>query len=238
MTRYRPASDPAFYLIAGFFACLTTLWPALMGVSWLMTSLQVAGLTAVSAAAILSGGLAHQVAVTALWLAVQTLTVKVAAWIGPAAVLAAVPGGFELRGLWLQRFHTQLPPDFGFGPNGEAVHLLINSLLLTVGSALTGGLTGAFVMVQQANRAALAWAVLNAARGDPQAGTVLAFVVDNLSLGPALILLGAMLAHPVLARFVWLRGRQPPGSAAASKPLLGAGGLTMAGGLVLWLAAG
>ena len=238
MTRYNPASDPAFYLIAGFFACLTTLWPALMGVPWLMTSLQVAGLTAVSAAAILSGGLGQQVAVTTLWLAVQILTVKVAAWIGPAAVLAAVPGGFELRGLWLQRFHTQIPPDFGFGPDGEAANLLVNSLLLTVGSALTGGLTGSFVMVQQANRAALAWAVLNTALVDPQAGTALSFVVDNLSPGPALFMLGAMSAYPLLARFVWRRGRQPPESSAAGKPLLGASGLAMAGGLVLWLVAG
>lgn len=238
MTRYKPASDPAFYLIAGFFACLTTLWPALMGVPWLMTSLQVAGLTAVSAAAILSGGLGHQVAVTILWLVVQTLTVRVAAWIGPAAVLAAVPGGFELRGLWLQRFHTQLPPDFGFGPSGEAARLLINSLLLTVGSALTGGLAGSYVMVQQANRAALAWAVANAALRNPPAGTALSFVVDNLSPGPALFMLGSMLAHLVLARFVWTRRRQPPESSTMRKPLLGAGGLAMAGGLVLWLVAG
>lgn len=238
MTRYKPASDPAFYLIAGFFACLTTLWPALMGVPWLMVSLQVIGLTAVSATAILSGGIGQQAAAIVLWLAVQTATVKVAAWIGPAAVLNAVPGGFDRRGLWLQRLHADLAPNFGFGPDGEAVGLLIDSLLLTLGSLLTGGLAGSFVMVEQANRAALAWVVFGADIAGPQAGTARSFAVANLRAGPALLLLGSMMAHPVLARVVWKRGRQPAEDMPARKPLLGASGLAMVGGLLLWLLTG
>ncbi|MCE2466449.1 MAG: hypothetical protein J4G06_00385 [Caldilineaceae bacterium] len=235
MTRYKPASDPAFYLIAGFFACLTTLWPALMGVSWLMVSLQVIGLTAVSATAILSGGVGQQAAVTVLWLAVQAATIRAAAWIGPAAVLNAVPGGFDLRGLWLQRFHAGLEPNFGFGPDGEAVGLLLNSLLLTLGSLLTGGLTGTFVMVEQANRAALAWAVLSADVAGPQAGNAFSLAVANLRSGPALLLLGSMMAHPVFARVAWKRGREPAEDLPVRKPLLGASGLAMVGGLILWL---
>lgn len=238
MTRYKPASDPAFYLIAGFFACLTTLWPALMGVSWLMVSLQVIGLTAVSAIAILSGGIGRQAAVTVLWLAIQAATVRAAAWIGPAAVLNAVPGGFDLRGLWLQRFHAGLAPNFGFGPDGEAAGLLLDSLLLTLGSLLTGGLTGSFVMVEQVNRAALAWAVFSADVAGPQAGAALSFAVANLRSGPALFLLGSMMVHPVLARVVWKRGREPAEDVPARKPWLGASGLVMFGGLVLWLLTG
>ena len=238
MTRYKPASDPAFYLIAGFFACLTTLWPALMGVSWLMVSLQVIGLTAVSAIAILSGGIGRQAAVTVLWLAVQAATVRAAAWVGPAAVLNAVPGGFDLRGLWLQRFHAGLAPNFGFGPDGAAAGLLLDSLLLTLGSLLTGGLTGAFVMVEQVNRAALAWAVFSADVAGTQAASGLAFAVANLRFGPALLLLGSMMAHPVLARVAWKRGRQPAEELPARTPLLGASSLAMLGGLLLWLFAG
>ena len=238
MTRYKPASDPAFYLIAGFFACLTTLWPALMGVPWLMVSLQVIGLTVVSATAILSGGVGQQATATVLWLAVQAATVKVASWIGPAAVLNAVPGGFELRGLWLQRFHAGLEPHFGFGPDGEAVGLLVNSLLLTFGSLLSGGLTGSFVMVEQANRAALAWVVFSADVAGTQAGSGLAFAAANLRSGPALLLLGSMMTHPVLARVAWKRGRQPAEELPARKPLLGASSLAMVGGLILWLFAG
>ena len=238
MTRYKPASDPAFYLIAGFFACLTTLWPALMGVSWLMVSLQVIGLTAVTATAILSGGIGQQAAVTVLWLAVQAATIRAAVWVGPAAVLNAVPGGFDLRGLWLQRFHASLKPNFGFGPDGEAVGLLLNSLLLTLGSLLTGGLTGSFVMVEQTNRAALAWAVFSADVVGPQAGTALSFAVANLRSGPALLLLGSMVAHPMFARVTWKRGRQPTDDVSARKLLLGTSGLAMVGGLILWLFAG
>lgn len=222
-------------MIAGFFACLATLWPALMGVSWLMVSLQVIGLTAVSATAILSGRVGQQAAVTVLWLAVQAITIRAAAWIGPATVLGAVPGGFDLRGLWLQRFHTGLEPNFGFGPDGEAVSLLLNSLLLTLGSLLTGGLTGSFVMVEQANRAALAWAVFSADVAGPQAGTALSLAVANLRAGPALLLLGSMMAHPVLSRVAWKRGRQPAEDLPVRKPLLGASSLAMVGGLILWL---
>lgn len=225
-------------MIAGFFACLTTLWPALMGVSWLMVSLQIIGLTAVSATAILSGGVGQQATATVLWLAVQAATVRVAAWIGPAAVLKAVPGGFDLRGLWLQRFHAGLEPNFGFGPDGEAVGLLLNSLLLTLGSLLTGGLTGSFVMVEQANRAALAWAVFSADVAGSQAGTALSFAVANLRSGPVLLLLGSMMAHPVLARVAWKRARQPAEDVPVRKPLLGASGLAMVGGLILWLLTG
>lgn len=205
-----------------------------MGIAWLMVSLQVIGLTAVSVAAILSGGVGQQAAVTVLWLAVQAITIRAAAWIGPAAVLNAVPGGFDLRGLWLQRFHAGLEPNFGFGPDGEAVSLLLNSLLLTLGSLLTGGLTGSFVMVEQANRTALAWAVFSADVAGPQAGTALSLAVANLRAGPALLLLGSMMAHPVLARVAWKRGRQPAEDVPVRKPLLGASGLVMVGGLILW----
>lgn len=225
-------------MIAGFFACLVTLWPALMGVTWLMVSFQVIGLTAVSATAVLSGGIGQQTAATVLWLAVQTATVRVAAWIGPAAVLNAVRGGFDLRGLWLQRFHAGLEPNFGFGPDGEAAGLLLNSLLLTLGSLLTGGLTGSYVMVQQANQAALAWAVFDADVAGAQASPVLAFAVANLRSGPALLLLGSMVAHPVLARVAWKRGRQSAEDLPARKPLLGASGVAIVAGLILWLLTG
>lgn len=209
-----------------------------MGVSWLMVSLQVIGLTAVSATAILSGGVGHQAAVTVLWLAVQAATIRAAAWVGPAAVLNAVPGGFDLRGLWLQRFHASLKPNFGFGPNGEAAGLLLNSLLLTLGSLLTGGLTGSFVLVEQTNQAALAWAILSADVVGSQVGAALSFAVANLRSGPALLLLGSMVAHPVCARVAWKRGRQPADDVPARKPLLGASGLAVIGGLILWFFAG
>jgi hypothetical protein len=141
-----------------FFALLTTALPALLGQPRFLPVVQTVSLTVFAALALRHRNLAGALQVMALWLMIQFAAMTLAARFFGGQVEAAINDGFTYRGAIAAWF-------FGAGPlpgslSVEPVRRGVEVMLVTLGSLVSAGLLGIWVIVNVLNRAAFGVGVL------------------------------------------------------------------------------
>lgn len=151
---YSLAHDPLFYITVGFFACLTTGLPAVIGQPNFMPILQTVALFIFILIPLRQGLLRQALWVLLLWLGIQFGLIVTLTWLLEARVETAFHDGFQYRMAYIAWFYgaeSALRPDsFGAAPLTRLVELLG----VLVGSLVSGGLIGVWFLVKSVNLAA------------------------------------------------------------------------------------
>lgn len=149
---YQLINDPLLYIVLGFFALLTTALPAAMGQPRFLPAVQTLTLFGFLFYAIRRGHLPQALRIVALWLVLQTLVLLLLTLLAPTQVERAISNGFQQRGDYLLWFYGgQSLPDSWLTQPGSRLSQLLGILL---GSLLTGGLVGLWVLMRAVNLAA------------------------------------------------------------------------------------
>ncbi len=143
---YQLTHDPIFYLMVGFFAFLTTALPGVMGQPNFLPIVQALGLTVFVAIPLRRGERHYALAVLALWLGVQAITLLVMALGLPTQTARAIPDGFTYRTELVTWAYSGdlLPRSLAAAPWNRALEVL--GVLL--GTLFTGGLVGSWILVR------------------------------------------------------------------------------------------
>ena len=151
---YSLAHDPLFYITVGFFACLTTGLPAVIGQPNFMPILQTVALFIFLLIPLRQGLIRQALWVLALWLVLQFSVVVTLTWLLETRVETAFHDGFHYRMAYIAWFYgaeSALRPDsFSAAPSARLLELLG----ILVGSLVSGGLIGVWFLVKSANLAA------------------------------------------------------------------------------------
>jgi len=225
---YQLTRDPVFYLMAAFFAFLTTGLSAVLGQFRFMPISQTLVLTIFMALAVRRRDLRAGLTVVFLWLALSMTILIGLMLVAPAQVERAFADGFMHRAQLSEWYfaRTPLPASFTTQP----VPSLLEIIGVTLGTLVSGGVIGLWYVVRMANLAAFSAGHLLSILGNPL------LIVVALPIWSILQLIGAggwvvVGAEPLLVdRFAlgaWLRRRW--------RPLLVFGALYTAGLLAEWL---
>jgi hypothetical protein len=169
-TEYDLLSDPLFYATVAIFAFLSTGLPAVMGQVRFLPLAQTVFLTALTALAVRRRRMNVALAVVAIWVAVQVLTLFAATLVAPGQVEKAFSGGFSARTAQAEWFFSGTP--FPGSVHESAGNWLLRTAGTLVGSIVSGGLLGYWMLVRAVNIAAFQAAGF-------------AMVLDSLSASPA-----------------------------------------------------
>ncbi len=156
---YDLLSDPVFYGTVAFFAFLTTALPGALGQVNFMPLVQALALTVFLGMALKRRRLSVALRVAVLWIGVQFLTMVGVSTLLPGQAERAIPGGFYYRTGLLEWGYTGewLPGGLLTQPRSRLLELLGVSL----GSLVTAGLVGAWVLVREVNQLAFSWVALS-----------------------------------------------------------------------------
>ncbi len=221
---YRLTRDPLFFAVTLFFSIFTTAIGGLLGLQTLLPLLQMLALFILLSVAVRAGDRRGALTVVGLFvvgvLAASTLLTVVA----PGQMEKAIANGFEHRARFLEWFFANAPLPAGWSEQ-PAVWLAALAAA-TIGSLLTGGLTGIWVIVTTANLTGYQVGALSEALGTPTA-----FLI-GLTPWSLLLLAGFAALTTTLAEPAW-RGGLRTGWAERRRPLLVGTALTAAGLLLL-----
>jgi len=149
---YQLTRDPVFYLMAAFFAFLTTALPALLGQFRFMPIGQTLVLMVFMAIAVRRSDLRGGLLVVFLWLALSMSILIGLMLVAPEQVERAFTDGFMYRALVSEWYFARSPLPSSFAT--QPVPSLIEAIGVTLGALLTGGLVGVWFLVRMANLAA------------------------------------------------------------------------------------
>ena len=225
---YRLTRDPVFWLMAAFFAFLTTATPALFGQLRFMPISQTVVLSIFMAIAVRRGDLRSALTVIYVWLLVSMSILIVLTLLVPGQVERAFDDGFMVRAMTSEWYfaNSPLPASFATEPLPAALEIAG----ITLGALFTGGVVGVWSLVHMANLAAFTAGHLLGILGSPlwivvalpiwsllqvagAGGLVVLFaeplLVDRFALGRwfarrrrALAIFGAIYAAGVLAELI------------------------------------
>mgnify|MGYP003382383134 CR=1 FL=1 len=162
---YQLSRDPAYFLMAVFFALLTTGLPAVMGQPRFLPLNQAVVLTIFVAIALRRGDIRSGLAIVYLWLGVSMALLMVLTWFVPEQMERAIDNGFMQRAMTSEWYFARSPLPAGITEEPLAGIVEIAGILL--GSLLTGGLVGAWFLMGMANLAAFSAGHLLAIFGNP-----------------------------------------------------------------------
>ncbi len=206
---YQLSRDPAYFLMAVFFALLTTGLPAVLGQPRFLPLNQAVVLTIFVAIAVRRGDIRSGLAIVYLWLGVSMALLMVLTWFVPEQMEQAIDNGFMQRAMTSEWYFARSPLPAGIVEQPLAGIVEIAGILL--GSLLTGGLVGAWFLMRMANLAAFSAGHLLGIFGNP----LLIFIA--LPVWSILEIIGAgglvvVLAEPLLSgRFAlgsWFQRRK------------------------------
>jgi hypothetical protein len=206
---YQLTRDPVFYLMAAFFAFLTTGLSAVLGQFRFMPISQTVILTIFLAIAVRRRDLRGTLTVVFLWLALSMLVLLMLMWVAPDQIERAFADGFMHRAQVSEWYFARSPLPASFATQPAASMLEV--IGVTLGALLTGGLVGVWFLVQMANLAAFSAGHLLGILGNPL------WIVVALPVWSILQLIGAgglvaVCAEPLLAdRFAlgaWFQRRR------------------------------
>jgi hypothetical protein len=151
---YHVYHDPVYYVIVAFFALLTTAAPALMGQPRFMPFTQTVALFVFLAIVVRNQALIPALRILAIWLVVQLIVLTVVTRLAPNQVEHAIREGFAYRSASIAWLHgaQSLPASLLSAPFSrffEVVGVLLGSLL-------TGGFLGVWLLIRGANLAGYA----------------------------------------------------------------------------------
>ncbi len=162
-TQYRLSHDPVFYIMAGFFALVTTALPAVLGQPRFLPIAQTLALFVFLLIPLRQRQIRQAITVIALWLVLQWVTMLLLTWLAPLQVERAINDGFIYRTAYLEWFfgNRQAPGSLALQPVGR----LLEVLGILVGSLVSGGLIGIWFLVRALNLAAFGSGALLAPLG-------------------------------------------------------------------------
>ena len=146
---YRLTSDPAYYVMAGVFALLTTALPAMLGQPRLMPVVQAVALTVFIAIPVRSGLWKQAAWVMSLWIVLELTVISSLTILSADHMERSFGNGFEYRaGL--------LAWTYGASPMPGTVRMqpayrLVETIGVVVGSLATAGLVGNWFLVRAVN---------------------------------------------------------------------------------------
>ncbi len=151
-TQYRLSHDPAFYIMAGFFALVTTALPAVLGQPRFLPIAQTLALFVFLLIPLRQRQIRQALTVVALWLVLQWATMFLLAWLAPLQVERAINDGFIYRTAYLEWFFgtRQAPASLTVQP----VRHLLEVIGVLLGSLVSGGLIGIWFLVRAVNLSA------------------------------------------------------------------------------------
>lgn len=208
---YQLSRDPVYFLMAAFFALLTTGLPAIMGQPRFMPFIQAVVLTIFLAISVRRGDMRSGLGIVFLWLAVTMSLILLLTWFVPDQLERAIDDGFMQRAMTSEWYFARSPLPGGI--TGEPLGAAAEIAGIVLGSLLTGGLVGAWFLVRMANLAAFSAGHLLGIFGNP----LLIFIA--LPVWSILQITGAgglvvLCAEPLLSgRFAlgtWFRRRSRP----------------------------
>ena len=201
---YQLTRDPVFYLMAAFFAFLTTALSAVLGQFRFMPISQTVILAIFMAIAVRRRDLRAGLGVVFLWLALSMSILILLMLVAPGQVERAFTDGFMHRALTSEWYFARSPLPASFAT--QPVPSLLEVLGVTLGSFITGGLVGLWYVVRMANLAGFSAGHLLGILGSPL------WIGVALPIWSILQIVGAgglvvICAEPLLAdRFVALGG--------------------------------
>jgi hypothetical protein len=150
--------DPIYYGTAGFFALLTTALPALMGQPRFLPIIQTMALTVFVAVALHHRNPRGALKVMAYWLPIQFIVLTLLTRFFGAQTEAAFTNGFVYRGAIAAWFFAGAPyPD---GLVTSPLSYLLEFVGVVIGSLVTAGLVGVWILVRLVNQAAYGTGIL------------------------------------------------------------------------------
>lgn len=162
---YQLSRDPVYFLMAAFFALLTTGLPAIMGQPRFMPLSQAVVLTLFLAIAVRGGDMRSGIAIVLLWLATSMTILVILTWFAPDQVERAFDNGFMQRAMTSEWYFARSPLPGSIA--GEPVATVVEVAGVILGALLTGGLVGAWFVVRMANLAAFSAGHLLGIFGNP-----------------------------------------------------------------------
>jgi len=162
-TQYRLSHDPVFYIMAGFFALVTTALPAVLGQPRFLPIAQTLALFVFLLIPLRQRQIRQALTVLALWLVLQWVSMFLLAWLAPLQVERAINDGFIYRTAYLEWFfgNRQVPDSLAVQPVGRLLE--VGGVL--VGSLVSGGLIGIWFLVRAVNLSAFGSGALLAPLG-------------------------------------------------------------------------
>jgi hypothetical protein len=226
---YQLTRDPVFYLMAAFFAFLTTALSAVLGQFRFMPISQTVILTIFMAIAVRRRDLRGGLTVVFVWLATSMSILIVLMLVAPGQVERAFADGFMHRAQFSEWYFAQSPLPASF--TTQPVPSWLEVIGVTLGSLVTGGLVGIWYLVRMANLAAFSAGHLLGILGSPLwIGVALPLWSILQIVGAAgLVVIGAepLLADRFAALGSWLTRRR--------RLLLWFGAIYAAGVLAEWV---
>jgi len=145
--KYSIVTDPLYYGVVAFFALIATALPAALGQQWLLPIGQTAALWLLCFVAWRRGTALHAARVLGVWVAVQFAVFFVVAFLGGGE--NAVPQGFAYRTALLEWLFGvgALPASWATEP----VRRSVETLGVTLGATVSGGILGVWFLVRSIN---------------------------------------------------------------------------------------
>lgn len=161
LKRYSIVADPLFYGVVVFFALISTALPAALGQRWLLPIGQSVALWMLCFVAWRKGTALDAARVLALWAATQFVAFFVAVYFTGGD--GAIADGFAYRQALLEWVFGvgALPASWATEP----VWRVVETLGVTIGSTLSGGILGVWLLVRSVNLYAFGAATALAATG-------------------------------------------------------------------------
>jgi hypothetical protein len=162
---YQLTRDPVYYVMAVFFALLTTALPAVLGQVRFMPVSQTVVLSIFLSIAVRRRDLRGALLLIYLWLGFSMLSLIGVTLVAPGQVERAFDDGFMARALFSEWYfaNSPLPASFATAPMPS----LLEVIGVTLGSLLTGGVVGIWSLVRMANLAAFSAGHLLGILGSP-----------------------------------------------------------------------
>jgi len=192
---YQLTADPLYYVMGAFFAVLTTAFPAIMGQPRFLILSQSVVLAVFIAIPLRRGSMRHAAIMLTLWLGVQISLMAALAWLLPARVEHAIPGGFEFRAALLEWLFAAGPLPRQIAPH-LPVHLW-ELAAVSFGSLVSGGLIGVWFIIRTANLAGFVVGSLLPTLGGPL-GLLISLPIWSLTRTAGYAGLTLLCAEPLL----------------------------------------
>jgi hypothetical protein len=221
---YRLTRDPLFFAVTLFFAIFTTAIGGLLGLLTLLPLLQTLALFILLSVAVRAGDRRGALTVVGLFVVGVLAAATFLTLVAPGQMEQAIANGFEHRARFLEWHFAGAPLPAGWSEQPAVWLAAIASA--TIGSLVTGGLTGTWVIVTTANLTGYQMGALWEALGMPAA------LLIGLTPWSLLLLAGFGTLTAILADPAW-RGGLRTGWAERRRPLLAGTALAGAGLLLL-----
>ena len=192
-------ADPAYFVMAGVFALLTTMLPIALGQPRILPALQAAMLTAFAAFPIRAGLWRRSALLSAMWLAITLLLVVTLTRIAPVYVEASLTNGFEYRSQLLEWVYGVA--GYPSWHASDAATIALTAAAFLIGSLGTAGLVGYWFVFQQLNHLGYSLGLVWSATGG-MGGLLLAIPWWGLLQVVGLTGLVILLSEPLL-RHSW-----------------------------------